>query len=358
MNLLETLYEIHYKNDAYFDRKTKILSNRTLILGPRKSGKTHLVIDHLQEYDAKSFLYIDFLDERLQPKEIESKKIATFIQEHHIKLLVLENFDFSLNLPKVEKIIITTDASTHRLQNFHAISLYPLDFEEFILFDKKHSNIEQLFNQFANHGSFPEIATYHDNDRYKKMQKITKDLFQTHNEFLIFKKFCELQGTKISLFQLYNQLKQKMRISKDFIYKCSANLQNRELIMLLEKYRQPKAGKKVYLFDFAIKNALTFKRDFLKRFENMVFLELYKRHKEIFYNDFVDFWLPLEHEGVICAPFTPIVSIKSKVKKMISQLKILQAEKIWITTLGNEGAFEQDGVTFVLIPFWDWALQN
>ncbi|WP_331774663.1 ATP-binding protein [Sulfurospirillum sp. 1612] len=358
MNLLETLYEIHYKNDTYFDRKTKILSNKTLILGPRKSGKSHLVIDYLQEYAVSSYLYIDFLDERLNTEEIESKKLETFIQNNHIKLLILENFDFSINLPKVDKIIITSDDSTRRLENFHTISLYPLDFEEFILFDKKHSNIEQLFNQFANQGSFPEIATYHDNDRYNKMQKITRDLFQTRNEFLVFKKFCELQGTKISLFQLYNQLKPKMKISKDFIYKCSADLQHRELIVLLEKYQQPKAAKKVYLFDFALKNALSFKRDFLKRFENMVFLELYKRNKEIFYNDIIDFWLPLEHEGIICAPFTPIVSIKAKVKKMISHLSALQAKKIWITTLGNEGAFEQDGVTFVLIPFWDWALQN
>ncbi|MDX1809152.1 MAG: ATP-binding protein [Sulfurospirillaceae bacterium] len=358
MNLLETLYEINYKNDTYYERKAKIIFDKTLILGPRKSGKTHLIVDYLQNFNSTDFLYIDFLDERLNEEELDGNKLSIFLNEHGIKILILENFDFSFELPNVDKIIITSDLCDKKLENFHTLYLHPLDFEEFILFDKKHSNIEQLFNQFTNQGSLPEIAMYHENDRYKKMQKVSKDIFQNRNEFLIFKKFCEMQGTKISLFQLYNQLKTKMKISKDFVYKTSLELQEKELILLVEKYQQKKSAKKVYLFDFAIKNGLTFKKDFLKRFENMVFSELYKRRKEVFYTDFIDFWIPLEQEGIICAPFSTIISIKNKSNKILSHVKALEGKTIWITTLGNEGEFEQEGIKFILIPFWNWALQS
>lgn len=358
MNLLETLHDINYKNDNYFDRKIKIIFDQTLILGPRKSGKTHLIIDYLQNFDSNEFLYIDFLDERLNIEDLDLSKLNAFIKNNSIKILILENFDFSFEIPNVEKLLVTSDDYNTKIDNFHTLYLYPLDFEEFILFDKKHSNAEQLFNQFANQGSLPEIAAYHENDRYKKMQKISRDLFQNRNEFLIFKKFCESQGAKISLFQLYNQLKTKMKISKDFIYKTSTSLQKKELIVLLEKFDQEKSAKKVYLFDFAITNALTFKKDFLKRFENMVFLELYKRKKEIYYTDFIDFWIPDEREGIICAPFSTETSIESKAIKMLPHIKMLRGEKIWITTLGNEGEFEKEDIKFVLIPFWDWALQH
>ncbi len=43
------------------------------------------------------------------------------------------------------------------------------------------------------------------------------------------------------------------------------------MLFLIEKYGSPKSSKKLFLIDFALKNALTFKKEFLKRFENMVF---------------------------------------------------------------------------------------
>ncbi len=358
MNLLETLYEIKLKNHSFYDRKVKIQYKKTLLLGPRKSGKTHLIIDYLQNFDKNELLYIDFNDERIDIEDINYQKLTSFIEKNHIKVLILENFDFSFIIPEVQEIIISADIKNTNIEHFHSIHLYPLDFEEFILFDKKHFNIEPLFNLFTNHGSLPEVIQYNEENRYKQIQKISKDIFQSRNEFLIFKKFSEMQSTKVSLFQLYNQLKTKIKISKDFIYKTSQDLQERELIILLEKYQQKKSAKKVYLFDFAIKNALSFKKDFLKRFENMVFLELYKRQKDIYYTDSIDFFIEKEFEGIICAPFTPILTIKTKMKKAMSHFKALHVKKIWIITLGNEGGFEQENVNFTLIPFWDWALQN
>ncbi|NOX14757.1 MAG: ATP-binding protein [Epsilonproteobacteria bacterium] len=358
MNLLETLYETKLKNTIFYDRKIKIQYKKTILFGPRKSGKTHLVIDYLQKFEQNEWLYIDFDDVRVDASNITLAKLNDFIKKYHIKILVLDNFDFSFTLPKCDEIIITTDIKSEQLDGFYKASIYPLDFEEFIAFDQKHFNIEQLFNIFSNKGGLPEVVLYAEENIHIKMQKLVKEIFANQKEFLIFKKFCELQSTKISLYQIFSQLKSKIKISKDFLYSVSQNLQDKELIYLLKKYKQEKSTKKVYIFDFAIKNGLTFKKDFLKRFENMVFLELYKREKFLYYSEYIDFFIEDKNEGVICSPFMQRQMMKMKMKSKENHFLSLKIKKIWIITLGNEGNFIQNDINYTLIPFWNWVLQN
>ena len=356
MNLLETLYELKLKNSLFYDRKVKITHKKTLLLGPRKSGKTHLIVDYLQNFDASEYLYIDFEDTRVDKSEIDYLKLKNFISKNHIKLLILENFDFYFDIPLVDKIIITSSNRALHVENFERLFLYPLDFEEFIAFNKRFLNAEQLFNIYSNRGSLAEIILFAEENYLQKLQRVAHELFDSNNEYLIFKKFCELQSTKASLFQIYNQLKAKIKISKDFLYSVSKKLQNQEIIFFLEKYAHEKATKKIYLFDFAIKNALTYKKDFLKRFENMVFAELYKKNKKLYYSDYLDFYIPQKNEGIICSPFTPIENLKSKLNKQIEHFVSLGVKNIKIITIGNEEKFSIKEINFEQITFWEWAL--
>ena len=356
MNLLETLYGAKLKNSLFYDRKTKITHKKTLLLGPRKSGKTHLVIDYLQNFDSNEYLYIDFNDVRVDKSEIDYLRLKNFIAKNSIKLLVLENFDLSFEIPPVDEIIITSSNKTLHIENFERLFLYPLDFEEFIAFNKKFINVEQLFNIYSNRGSLAEIILFGEENYLAKLQRITRELFDSKIEYMIFKKFCELQSTKASLFQIYNQLKTKIKISKDLLYSVSKKLQDQEIIFFLEKYGHKKATRKIYLFDFAIKNALTYKKDFLKRFENMVFTELYKKNKNLFFSDYLDFYIPQKNEGIICSPFTPIENLKPRLEKHIEHFSSLGVGNIKIITIGNEAKFSINDIGFEQIIFWDWAL--
>ncbi len=356
MILLETLYNIKLKNSFFYDRKMRISNKKTLLLGPKKSGKTHLIIDYLQNFDSNEYLYIDFDDVRVGFEEVNKKRLEKFIEKNHIRVLVLENFNFSFPLPDIDELIISSDDKNIKLEKFHRLHLYPLDFEEFIAFDKRHFNVEQLFSIFSKRGGIPKVVLHNERNYQGEFQKISRELFESKNEFLVFKKLCELQGTKASLFQIYNQLKSTMKISKDFLYNLSQKLSDRELIIFLEKYAQNRAVKKIYLFDFAIKSGLTFKKDFIKRFENMVFLELYKREKDIYYTEKIDFFIPIRETGIICSPFTPLDSLKNKMSRYVSHFKALHVKKIEIITIGNEGEFELENIKFKQISFWDWAL--
>ncbi len=356
MQTLETLYETTFKNNTFFDRKINIQNKKTILYGPRKSGKSHLLIDHLRHYEKGTYLYIDFLDSRIDTALV-GENLPLFIKKHSIKLLIIEHFDFSFELPNVEEIVIATNLTCKELRGFTKLTLYPLDFEEFIAFDKKHSNIEHLFNLFANNGTFPQIIQYQESDSYKAVQEMLHIILLDNSYFLIYKKLCELQGTKISLFQVYNALKATMKISKDKLYAITNELINEKLLFLVEKYAQSNASKKVFLIDFTFKNALSFKKDFIRQFENMVFLELVKRHEKIFYEEGIDFYIPEESLAVLCVGFATKEMIEKKLQKLLPTFWALHVKRIEVVTLSSESAQDIEGLSFLILPFWEWSLQ-
>jgi predicted AAA+ superfamily ATPase len=354
MELLENLYDIKHKNNHYYDRKLSITSKRTLICGVKKSGKTSLIIDYLSNFSQEEILYIDLKDTRVD-KKIVIKNLNVFVKSKPIKILVIENFDNSFKLPDIEEIILTCK---EKVEGFDIFYLYPLDFEEFISFDARHSNIEHIFQIYANTGSYPQVILNSSNSVHWSMQEMLHVMIDNTTEFEIFKKFSESQSSKVSLFQIYNQLKSTIKISKDSLYKKVKKLENEKMLFLVEKYGSPKSAKKLFLIDFALKNALTFKKEFLKRFENMVFLELMKKGNIIYYSDSIDIYIPEKNYAVLCIPFLPQEMIKLKLQKILLHVKELGIKKIDIVTIGNEGKFWLKNTKCSIIPFWDWALQD
>ena len=354
MEILENLYDIKHKNNHFFTRKLSIESKKTIINGVMKSGKTSLIIDYLQNFSQKEILYVDLKDTRVDKKDI-AKNLQAFIKKNPIKILVIENFDGSFDLPEVEEVVLTCRDS---LEGFDILTLYPLDFEEFISFETRHSSIEHIFELYANIGSYPQVILNSSNSVHWSMQEMLHNMLKDSLEFEIFKKFSEAQSSKVSLFQIYNQLKPSIKISKDSLYKKVRKLQDEQMLFFVEKYGSAKSNKKLFLIDFALKNALTFKKEFLKRFENMVFLELMKKGHTMYYTDFIDLYIPSNNYGVLCIPFLPQEMIKLKLQKMLLHVKELGLKKIDIVTIGNEGEFWLKNIKCSIVPFWDWALQD
>jgi len=356
MQTLQHLYETSFKNSTFLDRKASITAKKTLLLGPRKSGKTHLIIDHLSHYEKGSYLYIDLSDERIDGREI-AENLSLFLKKNPIKLLVLEHFDFSFELPFVEEIILSSTFTCKTIGGFETVVLYPLDFEEFIAFDKKHSNIEHLFNLYATLGTFAHIVQDGEQNPHRLMQEMLHLILNNATEFLVYKRLCELQSTKVSLFQIYNHLKTFTKISKDKLYAITNALSDQKLLFWVERYNAPSAAKKVYPIDFAFKNALTFKKDFPKRFENMVFLELIKRDKVIYYEEGIDFYLPEENLAILCIGFAPKEMIEKRIQKLLPTFWALHVKRIEVVTLSSESSLAIEGMSFSILPFWEWSLQ-
>jgi hypothetical protein len=356
MQTLQFLYEENLKNHSFIDRKLIIEHKKAILYGPRKSGKTHVIVDHLRHYEKGRFLYIDWMDDRIDKAEI-IEHLNAFIHKNAIRLLVIEHFDFSFELPKVEEIILSTMLTCKVLAGFQKYTLYPLDFEEFLAFEKKHSNIEHLFNVFTNYGTFAHLLQSNESDHAKMVQEMLHLILQDSNAYLIYKRFCELQSHKVSLFQIYNHLKSFTKISKDKLYAITADLIDQKLLFLVEKFNQPNAAKKVYLIDFTFKNALSFKKDFIRHFENMVYLELMKRGKTVYYEEGIDFYLPEESLAILCVGFAPKEMIEMRLQKLLPTFWSLHVKRIEVVTLSSESAQDIEGLSFTILPFWEWALQ-
>ncbi len=353
LSQLEIFYDFDPNKYNLIDRKFQIKEKKLIISAPRQSGTTSLLYLYLSNFKKGTFLYIDFNDLRIDRQDIKNN-IAKFLIQHNIILLALDNFNFTFDVPHCEQVIITSNY-TKRLEGYSTRNFYPLDFEEFIAFEKKHTNIEQIFNLFANIGTYPKIALSTQTNKTVLMQQTISNILRNDKELEIFKQISQFQGRKISLFEIFKILKTNLKLSKDNFYKILEYFQDTNLLIFLEKFNQPKTAKKLFLIDFALKNALSFQKDFIKRFENIVFLELYKRKDSIYYTDDTNFYLPKENMAILCIPFLPINLLRNKIIKRKKHFKKLNIKKVDIISLGNEAEFLDSNIDYQVIPFWNWA---
>ncbi|MEA3512955.1 MAG: AAA family ATPase, partial [Campylobacterota bacterium] len=290
MNLIEQIYDITFPKIIFFERKISIDHKNTILIGPPKSGKTYLIYDYLSNFNSTEYLYIDFDDYKNKKENIE-KHLENFILNNNITVLVLENFKFDIKLPKVTNTIITTKMK-FKLDNFSTIYLEPLDFEEYLLFDTKHQNISNSFNSFLKHGNLAEVIEYPENKKYQRNYEICKLYCEDKVELEILFLLIKSSSEKKSIFQLFNSLKKVTKISKDRFYDTVKKYERNRVIYFCQKYEQPKAVKKIFVFNHALIDEVSYTKNFNSLFKTMIFLELNRIYKEVFYLDNTDFYIP------------------------------------------------------------------
>ncbi len=353
---LENIYPIDFKKINLLDRKTSITSDKTLLIGVRGSGKSSILINYLKEFKKESFLYLDFDDERIDKDDL-SQNLDEFIKKNRIEILVIENFDYSIKLPNTQKILLTS-TELKKLSGFLIKEVFPLDFEEYISFDKRHLEAIHSFNSFLKDGSFPEIYFTNPHQKIKKLQSIIKNLVKDEVEFLILKQLILSSGFATSPFQIFTNLKKKIKLSKDRFYAIIEKFLSDKIIFFVPKYNNSKANKKLYLIDFSLKNAISFNRNFPKEFENMVFLELLKKQKKFYFTDFLDFFLVNEKLAILTISFITKELLENKIKNIKEHLVELNIKNIKVITINEEFKFKVDEVLIEVIPFWIWAIQD
>ncbi len=355
MNLLEVLYATEFKKPTFYPRKFSITHKKTLILGPKKSGKSTIIFDYLSQCKKGTFLYIDFND--LRVTQVIIFGLPSFLKKNDIQLLVLENFDFSFKIPDCPEVIVTTHTA-QTLEGFTCQTLYPLDFEEFIAFEKRQIDVEIIFNDYADLGTYPAVVTSAKENFVKYFQDHIRLLCDSPLEFTILKNYALMQGVSVSSYALFNEIKLFHKVSKDKFYAITKKLQEENILFLVEKYGTPKADKKVFMIDFAMKSVLTFEKDFITRFANIIFLELMKNEIEVYFTDFLDFYIPKENKAIIPMPFLPPSMILSKLSRLEKDLIKYDIKKIEIITLEGEEETYHGSIPVEILPFWSWALQR
>lgn len=333
-----------FKQRQFFPRRFGINESRIHLYGAPKSGKSSIALYHTKQF--KNPIYIDFNDFRNSLESIKNTLLKVSM-EKRVDILVLDNLpeDFT-SLPNIKNIITISEKQSSKFTNKEIL---PLSFEEFISFDKSSQNINTLLNEFIKYGNLPQSIFLKESQKEQNKQDALRLIFGDKISFALY--ILNLQGKVISINQIYSNLKKITKISKDFIYSFIESLQERNIIYLVPNILSQKLPKKLFLFDFSLRQVISYERDFLALFENMLFMELKRFKKPIFYAKNIN--LICKNKGYILAPF----NTKDSIKAMLERIDLFDLEII-VLTLDLESSLKIGNKLIKIKSFINFALDE
>ena len=355
MNLLDYFQNNPPQPEFYIDRKLQLPdANHINLYGVRGSGKSALAVDYLQDMDHETLLYIDCEDPNLLFTKLSSDEMQEYIYDQSIELLILDHYNASIieTVPHAERIIVISRVPLP-LEGFSHAELFPLDYEEFLAFDKGSSQTTS-FNHFLKLGTMP-LMTRYGNTTTTAPKHFIKSKFDTQELYLL-TVLATHQTKHITVNQLYLSAKSRFKVSKDWLYKKIKDFKEEGVLYFIED-RYQKGGRKLILFDFAIAKYLTMNHPFITQFDTMVALALIKHHVA-FKTLGIHGYITNSGELIIPAPFESEESIWKKSHSKFSLYKKYGVEKVTIVTIANQYNYVIEKIEFEALPFYEWSILN
>lgn len=172
----------------------------------------------------------------------------------------------------------------------------------------------------------------------------------------------------------FSSSEKQLQISADTIEKFSSYFQNSYLFFFLKRFsykirEQEKSPRKVYAIDTGLANlaGFRFSENWGKLAENLVFLELLRRQKEIYYwkdeqHREVDF---LIKEGLkvteaiqVCWQMDNQKTKKREFQNLVRAMKELKINSGLIITDSEEREERIDHLRIKIVPLWRWLLDK
>lgn len=298
--------------------------NRVIILtGIRRCGKSTILKQIMQYKD--NYCYVNFEDERFIDFKAQDFEILNEVLMEVYNNPAIYFFDEIQNIEKFEifvrrlqdqnkKVVITgsnasllsKELGTRLTGRYKAFEVYPFSFNEFLRFKKivfskewfyvaeKKVTLIKLFEQYFNDGGFPEYLKNRDKDYIRTIFEniLYRDIIARYSikRQKIIKELVNILATNISSLFTYNSLKKSLSLANSITVKeYISYLSNSYLFFELQKFdfsirKQLNSPKKIYLIDPAFSQlGLSFSTNKGKILENVVFIDLKKRNKEIYY---------------------------------------------------------------------------
>ncbi len=373
----------------------------TVISGIRRSGKSTLLLQIMQEY--KEFSYMNFDDERLINFDVSDFQTLLSVFAKFTKSKVVF-FDEIQNIEGWERFIrrifddgykifitgsnaklLSSELATHITGRYIKIELFPFSFSEFLTYrnvnyqklsSSTRSEIMALFDYYLIMGGFPEMIKYDDDEFLMRVYEdiLYKDLIVRYKIKNVkqFKNLSQYLFTNFTRSISYNSLKSILNIkSATTVQEYISFLEESYLIFELYKYdyslkKQFVSNKKVFTIDNGIRNkiALMFSADKGKFLENLVFIELKRRKKEIYFYKTtryleIDF---LYHENKqfhllqVSYGLDNVKTREREIKAIVDAANELPSTKNLILTYDEEDSIVENEVEIKILPVWKWLL--
>jgi len=384
----------------------------TIITGVRRSGKSTLMyqmISNLLEngVNPKQILFVNLEDKKLIKDYLEDiylsyreninldKKAYIFLDEIHRKegweLWIRKKYDLKTN----DKFVISGSCSYLLKKDYSTLltgrnltfEVFPLTLEEFLLFKNIKINKDNLkkgiilertkliilkySREYLNTGGFPEILFKPEEYKVKVLEQyfddiLYKDIIDRYN--LNSKKAKDLalylMTNFTGLISLRN-LRTSLGLSYSTIQDYLSYYIEAFLLFTLDHFsyslkEQKTLPSKIYCIDNGLRNAVSFKfsKDEGKLAENLVFIELKRREKDLYYwkkIHEVDFVVKNKDNSLTAINVSYTDEIEEREIKSLLEFKkeFKKAKELILLTKDTEK--KEQGIKF--IPLWKWLLR-
>ncbi len=385
--------------DILYDKYLKT-DQICVVSGIRRSGKSTLLTQFSREFD--NFYFINFDDERLADFSIRDFRnlMIVFQKLYKSKTIFLDEIQnvegwerfvrrihdegYKVFITGSNAKLLSSELATHLTGRYVKLELYPFSFKEFLQFNKidhkKRTSANQAkllkqFKKYLEEGGFPEYLKYDDHEYLKRVYDdiLYKDLLVRFKikEVKAFKQLASFLFTNFTKELSYNSLKKTMGFkSATSVKNYIEFMQESFLIFELYKYdfslkKQFVSDKKIFAIDNGLRNtvAFYFSEDFGRLLENLVFIELKRRGKEIYYyknKGECDFLVKERSEIVSAIQVSKYIekglNEKRELGGLIEAMKKFELKEGIILTENQEETIEKDGFIINVIPTWKWLL--
>ena len=361
-----------------------------IITGIRRCGKSTFLNQLLKKQ--KKGYYLNLEDPRLEGFELpDFNKVEKLMKE-----LYGEGgtyfFDEIQNIPKWEKFIrylidkkekivitgsnaslLSRELGTKLTGRHLQVEMFPFSFREFIAFQKEKASLES-FEHYFNIGGFPEYVKKENPGILQELLSdiVIKDIavrFSIKNVGILQKLLSYLLSHTGKEFS-YNAIKNMLSIkSVQSVIDYVSYFEDAYLVFSIPKfsysYQQQQVNpKKVYSIDngFSYQNSVLFSKDKGKMLENLVFLELRRKHKAIFYfreAGECDFVVKQKEKIIlaiqVCFDFNEDNKDR-EIKGLLAALRQCNLKEGLILTHNQKDNFVIEGKKLIVKPVWEWLL--
>jgi len=380
-------------------------SEVAVISGVRRCGKSTLLHEIRSKNTEKDY-YFNFDDERLVNFKLDDFQLlyevfielfgkqSTFYFDEIQNVSGWERFVRRLHDYKNKVYITGSNASmlsrelgTHLTGRYYQQELFPFSFKEFLAFHKRaipqksFFNTEdkvQLHSDFASYfikGGFPAYLQSGNSQYLKSLYEsiLYRDVMVRNgltNEKEILELVHYLASNTSKLFS-YNSLTKVIGVKNATTVKSYLSfLENTYLLFLVNKYdfsvkKQIQNPKKIYFIDLGLVRELGFhhSEDKGRLLENMVFIELKRRGKEVYYHSQkheCDFVIKeknriVEAIQVSWSVYNPSTR-EREIEGLLEALTCYKLREGLILTDDEEDAFTIKDFTIKVMPTWKWLL--
>lgn len=381
-------------------------SEITVISGVRRCGKSTLLHEIRSNFEQNNY-YLNFDDERLIHFSVDDfQSLYELFIEHFGKQ---SNFFFDeiQNIKGWERFVrrlydygnkiyitgsnasmLSRELGTHLTGRYFQHELYPFSFFEYCRFKKVtinrnavfstegKSRMKQLFNQYFQQGGFPAYLQSGNKQYLKSLYEsilyrdiIVRNGLTNERELL---ELIHFLASNVSRPASYNSLSKVIDVKNATTVKNYLEyIQNTYLLFLVNKFDYSLKGqiqnpKKVFFIDLALIRELGFlnSEDNGRLLENLVFLELKRRGKEVFYHrqkhecDFV-----IHEKNKIIEAIQVSWSLyrtetrNREIPGLVEAMKLYNLPEGLILTESEEETIEMDKHKIVIKPTWKWLLE-